>query len=315
MSASLSAAAQQDVVGQAVSITLANGSIVSGTVTKREGGKVTLKADLIGEVVIEEKDIAGFGPAPTAAPVKTGPAAQTMTPQVTWTTTGTAGYNYFSAAAPALTGGADGTHGVNLSITTERSSEKDAFSLSGEYTYQRTKPADAAANNGSVTMAYNHQLNKQLTLITRTTLAKDDVKHINARFNTLEGIGFMPIQTSKVTLSIVPGVGYTKTDYEINAQLAPLFAGVKDSALGYGVFDYLKIDLMPTLTFHQTFMHLHSFSTSSQYVSEAQFSLVGLVSPKVGISLTYSMNYDSQMPEPYIKKKTSTFMSGLQFKF
>ena len=42
-------ARQQDFVGQAVTITLANGSKVSGTVTKHEGGKVSLKADLIGD--------------------------------------------------------------------------------------------------------------------------------------------------------------------------------------------------------------------------------------------------------------------------
>ena len=73
-------ARQQDFVGQAVTITLANGSKVSGTVTKHEGGKVSLKADLIGEIVIEEKDIAGVGPAPTSAPPAAAPSATRPSP-------------------------------------------------------------------------------------------------------------------------------------------------------------------------------------------------------------------------------------------
>ena len=82
-----------------------------------------------------------------------------------------------------------------------------------------------------------------------------------------------------------------------------------------GVFDYFEYKIMPTLTFSQSFLHLRSFSTSSQYVSQLNLSLVGLISPKVGISINYANNYDSQMPEPYIKKSTSTLTSGLQFKF
>ncbi len=305
-------ARQQDFVGQAVTITLANGSKVSGTVTKHEGGKVSLKADLIGEIVIEEKDIAGVGPAPTSAPPAAAPSGA-LAPTVTWTTTGTAGYSFVSGAAPVL--GVGDTHGVNLSLFTERASAKDAVSLTGTFTFQRTQPAPAAAKNGGLTFAWNHGLNKQLTFITRTTFNKDSVQNINRRVTNLNGLGVMLVQTPHVTFSVVPGVGFTTTDYEITPTLAPLFATVKNNTLGYGVFDYFEYKIMPTLTFSQSFLHLRSFSTSSQYVSQLNLSLVGLISPKVGISINYANNYDSQMPEPYIKKSTSTLTSGLQFKF
>lgn len=305
-------AAAQDVVGQAVSITLANGSKVSGTVTKREGGKVTLKADLIGEIVIEEKDIAGFGPAAVATPSQAAPSAAPAS-KATWTTTGTAGYTYVSGVAPGL--GVEDTHGVNLTAFTERASPKDAVSLSGSFTYQRTKPAPAAAKNGSLTFAYNHTLNNKITLITRTTYMKDTVQSLDRRFTNLDGVGIMLVQNKRVSLSVVPGIGFTTTKYQITPQLAPLFASVKDSAFGYGVFDYLKINLMPALSFHQTFLHLHSFKESSQYVSQTNLSLVGMISPRVGLSISFANNYDSQMPEPYFKKSTSTLTSGLQFKF
>lgn len=308
----LCAAKQQDVVGQAVTITLANGSKVSGTVTKREGGKVSLKADLIGEIVIDEKDIAGFGPAATATPSQAAPAAATA-PKVTWTTTGTAGYTFVSGAAPVL--GIGDTHGVSLSMFTERAAPKDALSLSGAFTYQRTKPAPAAAKNGSLTFAYNRPINKTLTFISRTTYAKDSVQSIDRRFTNLDGLGIILVQNKRVSLSVVPGLGFTSTKYTVTPQLAPLFANVKNEAFGYGVFDYLKINLMPTLSFHQTFLHLHSFETSSQYVSQLQLSLVGLISPRVGISISFNNNYDSQMPDAFIKKSTSTLTSGLQFKF
>lgn len=305
-------ARQQDFVGQAVTITLANGSKISGTVTKHEGGKVSLKADLIGEIVIEEKDIAGVGPAATAAPAQAVPAAATA-PKVTWTTTGTAGYTFVSGASPML--GVGDTHGVNISMFTERASSADAVSLSGTFTYQRTQPAPAAAKNGGATFAWNHTLNKQLTFISRTTYNKDSVQAIDRRFTNLDGLGIMLVQNKNVTLSVVSGLGFTTTKYTVNPTLAPLFANVKNNAFGYGVFNYLQIRILPTLALSETFLHLRSFETSSQYVSQAQVSLVGLISPRVGISITFSNNYDSQMPEPYIKKSTSTLTSGLQFKF
>lgn len=309
----LAAAQQQDVVGQAVTITLSNGSKISGTVTKRADGKVTLQADLIGEVVIEEKDIAGFGPAATPAPAQTTPT-QAMTSTVKWSATGTAGYTYVSGAAPLLNVG--DTHGVSLSLTTERTSPKDALSVSGSYSYQRTKPATAAANGGSATVAYNRQLNSALTLITRTTYAKDKVQRINRRFTNLNGLGFMPVKTTRATLSLVPGLGFTTTKYEVSEPaLAPLFAGVKNTAFGYGIFEYLKFNILPTLSIQQTFMHLRAFERSSQYVSEGMVSLVGLISPRVGLSISYTYNYDSQLPEPYIKRRTGSLTSGIQIKF
>lgn len=308
----LGLAQQTDVVGQAVTITLSNGSKITGTVTRREGGKVSLKADLIGEVVIEEKDIAAFGPAATQTPTQTTPS-QAVAPAVRWTTTGTIGYTYISGIAPVLNVG--DTHGSSVSVFTERASPKDAVSVTGAYTYQRTKPAAAAANNGSLTLAYNRPFKKVYTFITRTQYAVDEVQRINRRITNLNGVGFIPIFNKRLSLSLVPGVGFTATDYEVNALLAPLFANVKNNAVGYGFFDYLKINLMPTLSINQTFLHVHSFTTKSQYVSQSMVSLVGMVSPKVGLSITFSSNYDSQLPEPYIKKLTHTLTSGVQFKF
>jgi hypothetical protein len=309
----LRAAQQEDVVGQAVTITLSNGTKVSGTVTKREGGKVTLKADLIGEIVIDEKDIAGFGPAAAAAPSQVAPA-QATAPMVKWTTTGTIGYTFVSGAAPLFNVG--DTHGVNVSAFTERASPSDAVSLTGTYAYQRTLPATAGANNGSLTLAYNRPLNKELTLLSRTSYAKDEVQRIDFRFTNLNGIGFIPIKTKKVHLSLVPGAGFTTSRYDISSpQLAALFAGVKNDAVGYGFFDYLSVSFIPTLTFSQTFLHLHSFTDTGQYVSQSLLALVGMVSPKIGLSISFTSNYDSQLPDPYIKKASNTLTSGIQFKF
>jgi hypothetical protein len=306
-------AAQQEVVGQAVTITLTNGSKITGTVTRREGGKVTLKADLIGEIVIDEKDIAGFGPAATPAPAPTVPAEAT-TSKVTWTNTATLGYTYISGTAPLL--GVGVTNGVNLAGYTERTTQKDAVALIGNYVYQRTEPAGTAANNGSLTLAYNRPLNQRYTLLSRSTYLTNTIERINYRFTNLDGVGFLPVETKKVKLTIAPGVGFTTISRnESNPILAALFANVKNDALGYGVFDSLVVTFMPTLTLNQTFAHLHSVQDSGQYVSQFQCSLVGLVSPRVGLSITFSSNYDSQLPEPYISKVTNTLTSGIQLKF
>jgi hypothetical protein len=303
----------QDVVGQAVTITLSNGSKLSGTVTARDGGKVTLKADLVGDVVIEEKDIAAFGPAAAATPTQAVPS-QGTSPTVRWTTTGTLGYTFVSGAAPVL--GVGDTHGVNLSMFTERAGPKDAVSLTGVYAYQRTHPAPAAAKNGSLTLAYNHTLTERLTVLTRSTYAQDAVQKINHRFMNLDGIGIMVASTAKVKFSIVPGVGFTTTRYDISdPTLGALFANVKNDAVGYGFFDYLQVNVLPALQLQQTFMHLHSFTTVSQHVSQSMVSLVGMVSPKVGLSIALVSNHDSQLPEPYIKRLTNTLTSGVQFKF
>jgi hypothetical protein len=69
------------------------------------------------------------------------------------------------------------------------------------------------------------------------------------------------------------------------------------------------------LSINQTFLHVHSFTTKSHYFSQSMVSLVGLVSPNVGLSIVFLSNYDSQLPEPFIKKQTNTLTSGVQFKF
>lgn len=304
------AAGQQDVVGQAVTITLANGSTVSGTVTKREDGKVSLTADLIGEIVIEEKDIAGFGPAPTAAPPQTVPS-QAVSPTVTWTRTGTVGYTFVSGIAL----GVGNTNGANLAVSVERASPTQTVGVTGAYTYQRTLPNNAAANNGVVTLAYNRPFSKSLTFVSQTMFAKDRVQQVDYRFTTLNGVGFVPLRTRKVSLTLVPGVGVMATDYNVTGLVAQLLANLQKNAVGYGFYDHLAVSLMPTLTFNQTFLHFRSFTRSSVHLSQAQFSLIGLVSPKVGISIALLSNYDSQLPEPYIKKRNTTLTTGLQFKF
>lgn len=303
----------QDLVGQAVTITLSNGSKITGTVTKREGGSVTLNADLIGDIVVSEKDIAAFGPAAAATPSQVAPAQATV-PAVKWTTTGTIGYNFVSGAAPLLNVG--DTHGVNVTGFTERASPRDAMALSGTYTYQRSHPVGAAANNGSLTLAYNRPLNKTLTLLSRTSFGKDAVQRVDYRLTNLNGIGFIPISKPRVRLSLVPGVGFTTSRFgSDNPTLAALFANAKNNAVGYGFFDYFSVSPVPTLTFSQTFLHLHSFTDTDQYISQSLLAVVGMVSPRVGLSITFTSNYDSQLPEPYIKRMTHALTSGVQFKF
>jgi hypothetical protein len=304
------AAGQQDVVGQEVTLTLTNGSKVSGTVTKREDGKVSLKADLIGEIVIEEKDVAGFGPGPTAAPTQTAPA-QAVSPTVKWTRTGTVGYTFVSGAAIGI----GNTNGANLAASVERAAPTQTVGVTALYTYQRTLPNVAAANSGLVTLSYNRPFTKSLTFVSQSIYATDKVQRVNYRFTTLNGVGFVPLKTKKVSLTLVPGIGVMATDYDVTGVVALLLANLEKNAVGYGAYDHLAISLMPTLTFDQTFLHFHSFSNSSVHLSQAAFSLIGLVSPKIGISISLLSNYDSQLPEPYINRRNTTVTTGLQFKF
>ena len=145
---------------------------------------------------------------------------------------------------------------MNVTGFTERALPKNAVSLTGTYTYQRRFPAPAGANAGSLTLAYNRPLNKTYTFLTRNSYATDAVQRIDFRFTNLNGIGFIPLQTKEVHFSLVPGAGFTTSRYDISSpELAVLFAGVKNDAVGYGVFDYLTITFLPTLTFSQTFLH------------------------------------------------------------
>ena len=47
----------------ATTLKLKNGSVVIGEVTKQEGGKVYIKADLLGDLVVDESDVASFSTA------------------------------------------------------------------------------------------------------------------------------------------------------------------------------------------------------------------------------------------------------------
>jgi hypothetical protein len=306
------ARAQDIPPGTNLTITLKDGEKVIGTLTKREAGKVYLKADKLGDVVIDETEIASAVPTGPAAPPAAAPA-QATAPAVKWTTNATFGYTFVSGAAPLL--GVGDTHGVSISGFTERAGPKNAVAIIGAYTYQRTKPIAAAANNGSLTLAYNQPLSPRFTFLSRTTVATDDVQKINSRIFNVDGIGFLPLATKKVKLSIAPGLGFTDTNRDKTGQLAAIFANVKDSAFGYGVYENLIVTFLPTLMLNQNILHLHSFKNTDQYLTTQQISLVGMVSPKVGLSITFNSTYDSQMPEPYFKKWTNQLVSGIQLKF
>jgi hypothetical protein len=179
-------------------------------------------------------------------------------------------------------------------------------------------PRTATSNNGGAALAYNRPFTKSLVFVSQTSYAKDVVQEVNYRFVTLDGVGFVPILKKKISLTLVPGLGAFDTDYEFTGVLVPLaalFANVERRAVGYGVYDHLTVAIMPTLVFNQTLMHFRSFQNSSVYLLQSQFSLVGYVAPKVGISISVVSNYDSQLPEPYIAKQNTTLTTGLQFKF
>jgi len=310
------AAAQGDTPAR-VTLVLTDGSHLVGTVTKQEGDKVYFKSDLLGDLVLEKKDIASVGAAQVPTTAAAGTSATEVNPTATkealaqWAGTLNASYAFVSGMAPALNVG--NSNSVQLSGFLQRATKKDAIAVIGSYTLQKTDPSPDTANDFQTTVAYNRPLNHTFSFVSRNTVDINKVLQYKYSFTSLDGVAFLPLATKKVKLSVAPGIAYTHTEFEDTGAFAAILRSINFNGMGLGAYQTLIVQFNPAMSLIQSQIYIYTPS-SGRNQDSGSIKLLGMVSPKVGLSIGFDYQYDSILPAPVINFYR-TFTSGIQFKF
>jgi len=310
-------AAAQNAAPARVTLVLTDGTHLVGTVTKQEGDKVYFKSDLLGDMVIEKKDIASVGAAQVPTQAAAGPSATEVNPTATktaavkWNSTLNASYAFVSGMAPALNVG--NSNSVQLSGFVQRATKKDAIAVIGSYTLQKTAPNPDTANDFQTTVAYNRPLNEKLSFVSRNTVDINKVLQYKYSFTTLDGVAFLPVATKMFKLSVAPGIAYTHTEFENTGAFAAILRSINFNGMGIGAYQTLVVQFNPAMSLTQSQIYIYTPS-SGRNQDSGSIALLGMVSPRVGLSIGFNYQYDSILPSPVIQFYR-TFTSGIQIKF
>ncbi len=306
---------------------LKNGDTFTGKITRHEGGKVTLKGDLFGEITVNETDVASFkvGDGLTASDLEAAPAATTAAVPVTaatasaggstsstfagqagnpnkaaWTRTITFGGTYVSPTfeqgqipntPPGTTGAAlrlpGRILGIQASASFVRTTQTDAHSLDLNYNYTDYEPNGRQTDNYGGAFAWNHKLSERTYTSSRTSYNVDTVKNIDYSAVQLLGFGYKIIDTVQTKFDIVPGLVATKE------KKGTPFDG--DVQIGGGFLENFVYFFNQYASMEQRVLYRQSFEETDLYVVDAYLGFKGMLSPRMGITIGLSYVYDNSL--------------------
>jgi putative salt-induced outer membrane protein len=261
----LAGAARADVV------LFTNGDRLTGTVTQAGGGKMTIKTETAGTVVVDLSKVKTFSTtrpvelhvgdktvlSTTVAPgpdgsVTTAPVGTTGTqtvairdvtrinpPPVKWTGTVTAN--------GSLARGNSSVETVGVSASAVRRSEQDRITLGGGYQYGRQE--DPATKKKSVTAdylfllgKYDHFFTRQLYGYAGIRMERDKVADLELRLTPSAGAGYQWVERPTLNVATEAGIAWIYEDFRTTGSDGA-FAG----RLAYHI-DWRPFD--PVLLFH-----------------------------------------------------------------
>jgi putative salt-induced outer membrane protein YdiY len=199
-------------------LVLKNGCVLSGTVIRREDGRIHFKDDIIGEVVVDESAVTAIekGPAVPATPKVAAPApapapaaavAVVKVPAVpTVTRKGILGWNGKVECGYDNTSSSDiRTVAMNARIEAEHKVKAEDYLAKTSFLYGSTDGV-AATDQGDAEFRWRHNLSDRLFTQSDTTYETDRVKLIHYQVEQNAGVGYRILQNAHNTVNVGTGV-------------------------------------------------------------------------------------------------------------
>ena len=220
-----------------------NGDRLTGTITSAAGGKVTIKTDAAGEVVVDMAKVRTFrteqpvvvkigdktqlhstlgagpdgtvqaAPTPGGAPqtVAIKDIAQINPPPVQWT-------GSILANASITTGNTE-TTSIGLSAAASRRSEQDRITFGAGYYYGREKDEDTGqkdttTDNWFVSGKYDYFFTPKFYGYAGVRIEQDKVADLNLRVTPSIGVGYQWFESPTFNLATEAGVAWVYEDYK-----------------------------------------------------------------------------------------------------
>ncbi len=114
-------------------------------------------------------------------------------------------------------------------------------------------------------------------------------------------------------LTVAPGISYTHTEFEDTGAFAAILRSINFNGMGVGTYQTLFVQFSKAMSLTQSQIYIYTPS-SGRNQDSGSIKLLGMVSPRVGLSIGFDYQYDSILPYPVINFYR-TFTSGVQFKF
>jgi hypothetical protein len=311
-----------------VVLRLANNTLLVGQIVREEGDSVVFNAGALGELTIKRADIvaqldpnvvsqAFQAPQAAAPPPASGLAGFAGQGKVVWTKVAMFGGSYTSApfkqgeidpSIPGLTGSALRLQGQQTTaqgqVTVLRASNLGIFFVDGSIVYAFSEPFGKQANVPKISTGYNFRLKsgQRLYGVTRYTWYKDDIRQVKYSNQLLFGLGIHTIDTPKVKLDLVPGIGAVKekkgTVYD-NEWLG-----------AFGALSQLTISPNQFAQIEQRETFYQVFEDSSYRGLESYLGFKGMLSRQLGVQFGLSHIYDNAIAQRAIPIPANAFFPG-----
>jgi len=142
------------------------------------------------------------------------------------------------------------------------------------------------------------------------------VQLLEYRTVTIGGIGYYLVKSNKMSLVLVPGFGYGKSQQTPLGRVLSFGAGIPPSIQGAitGLHNMLNLQLTPTLSFQQDLHYFWSLGAGSYRQAQLNAQFLGMMAGFFGLSVMFKLEYDNSMPPP-VNRTWWALMWGVQLNF
>ncbi len=323
---SAGAAASAASPGSSVMI-LANGDRLTGTVIKREHGKIYFHSDVLGDLVapanqvaIENKpsssvpsnSLAGLPPAPAKEPEisRAGPGGWwwpwwisrpllILRPVVTkWSGKVEFGYGNELTTIRTVT--------TTLRAEAERKVGPDDVLFKGLYLYGRSDGTETT-NQDEIDLRWRHNLTQRLFTQTLTTYSSDKIRRLNDDLEHTAAVGYKLFANPRQTLDagigmmgqyfdatgVQKGADYLGNSfqdytYKINGQ----YTFLEDASIQYSPERRGRFGVVPNLS-------IPASGATQNYDYKFHATLQGKITEQLSLNLHYDYEYDNAVLDPH----------------
>jgi hypothetical protein len=161
------------------------------------------------------------------------------------------------------------------------------------------------SNSQVAHLKFEHDAANRVVVLAQTTGTLDDVRSIR-RLEELVGVGFTAGRPQKAYLRVIPVVAATVQDKNIELE--------KHTQFGVGVSQDLTYQLNPTWSVSQKLLYRHYFGNDSDYAMEASASLMGKVTTRLGLQVSFVHNHEN-LVMPGTLKRYQKLQVGVTYSF
>ncbi len=215
------------------------------------------------------------------------------------------------AAALSLETGSTDLFSTTLSANASvRHSAKSTFTFDFLHMQVKSKlpgmqTRTTLSNSQTAHLKFEHDATDRVVFLAQTTGTLDDVRDIR-RLEQLVGVGMTAGTRQKAFLQVVPVVAVMLQDKNIELE--------KHTQIGAGVNQNLTYQINPTWSVSQSLLYRYYFGNDDDYVVEATAALMGKVTTRLGLQVSFTHNHEN-LVMPGKLKRYQKLQAGLTYSF